>query len=77
PDFLKNPLIVGGIVFEVVFSWAILYFPTLSRVLGTGPVEPVIYAVAWCGPFLIFGLDFARKKILAMLRAHGARIPQG
>ena len=65
--FLKNPLIVGGLVFEAVFSWAILYFPPVSNVLGTGPVSTELYAVAWCGPFLIFGLDYARKKFFVAL----------
>ena len=62
-DVLQNPLIVAGIAFEVVFSWAILYFPPVSSVLGTGPVDLSVYAVAWCGPFLIFVLDFARKRL--------------
>ncbi len=76
-DFLNNPLIVLGLVFEVVFSWAVLYFPPLARLLGTGPVDTTIYAVAWLGPFLIFGLDYLRKKILARLRARGMEIPSG
>jgi len=76
-DFLSNPLIVGGIVFEIVFSWAILYFPPLSTVLGTGPVDIGVYAIAWLGPFLIFTLDYARKRVLAGLRARGMSIPSG
>jgi len=76
-DFLSNPLIVGGIVFEIVFSWAILYFPPLSTVLGTGPVDIGVYAIAWMGPFLIFTLDYARKRVLAGLRAWGMSIPSG
>lgn len=76
-DFLKNPLLVSGIVFEIVFSWAILYFPPVSAVLGTGPVNPTIYAVAWLGPFLIYGLDYVRKQILVMLRAQGLSIASG
>ena len=76
-DVLANPLIVGGIVFEIVFSWAILYFPPLSTVLGSGPVDVSVYAVAWAGPFVIFGLDYARKRVLAGLRARGYSIPSG
>lgn len=76
-DFLKNPLIVGGIVFELVFSWAILYFPPLAKVLGTGPVDLGVYAVTWLGPFLIFGFDYLRKRVLAVLRARGMTIPSG
>ena len=76
-DFLSNPLIIGGIVFEIVFSWAILYFEPLSAVLGTGPVDLGVYATAWAGPFVIFTLDYARKRVLAGLRARGLSIPSG
>ena len=62
-DAFGNPLIVAGIAFEAVFSWAILYFPPVSAILGTGPVPVAIYAVAWLGVPLIFGLDYARKRI--------------
>jgi len=58
-----NPLIVAGIVLEIAFSWAILYFPPVADVLGTGPVDPAVYALAWLGPFLIWGLDYGRKRI--------------
>ncbi|HEY9164305.1 MAG TPA: cation-transporting P-type ATPase [Magnetovibrio sp.] len=68
-DFLQNPLIVGGIIFEALFSWAILYFPPVSEVLGTGPVAWSVYGVAWSGPFLIFGLDYARKRLFASWRS--------
>ncbi|MCR4376504.1 MAG: cation-transporting P-type ATPase [Rhodospirillales bacterium] len=71
-DFLRNPWIVGGIVFEVVFSWAILFFPPVANVLGTGPVDTVVYAVAWCGPFLIYGLDYARKRLVVRFGASAA-----
>jgi sodium/potassium-transporting ATPase subunit alpha len=76
-DFLNNPLLVGGILFEIVFSWGILYFPPLSAVLGTGPVDTSVYAVAWLGPFVIFTLDYARKRMLKTLRALGLSIPSG
>ena len=76
-DFLSNPLIIGGIVFEIVFSWAILYFEPLSAVLGTGPVDLGVYATAWAGPFVIFTLDYARKRVLAGLRARGVTIASG
>ena len=59
----KNGLLVFGVVFEIVFSWALLYVPAIGKLLGTGPVDPQIYAVAWAGVPLIFGLDYARKRI--------------
>ncbi|MBT6093310.1 MAG: cation-transporting P-type ATPase [Rhodospirillaceae bacterium] len=59
----SNPLIVIGIVFEAVFSWAILYVPMVNTVLGTAPVDIQIYLVAWLGVPLIFGLDYLRKLV--------------
>ncbi|MEQ8514479.1 MAG: cation-transporting P-type ATPase, partial [Chromatocurvus sp.] len=76
-DFLSNPLLVLGLLFEAVLSWAILYFAPLAKMLGTGPVDGAVYAVAWIGPFLIFALDYLRKRVLALLRARGMEIPSG
>ena len=58
-DGFRNPLLMGGIAFEALASWALLYVEPVSRVLGTGPVAGEVYAVAWAGPVLIFGLDCA------------------
>jgi len=63
-DAFANPLLVAGIAFEAVFSWAILYFPPVGAVLGTGPVAADVYLVAWLGPVLIFVLDYARKLVV-------------
>jgi sodium/potassium-transporting ATPase subunit alpha len=66
---LRNPLIVAGIGLELVFSWAVLYAEPVREVLGTGPVAPALYAAAWLGIPLIFGLDYARKKVAAAIRS--------
>jgi sodium/potassium-transporting ATPase subunit alpha len=68
---LRNKLILAGIVIQVVFSWATLYTPFLNRVLGTQPVEPWIYALAWAGVPLIFLSDLARKRLATRLRRRG------
>ncbi|MGF1641481.1 MAG: cation-translocating P-type ATPase [Rhodospirillales bacterium] len=65
---LRNPLLIAGVGFEIAFSWAILYFPPVAAVLGTGPVAIEVYAAAWAGPPLIFLLDDLRKRI-AVARA--------
>lgn len=62
-DAFRNPLIIAGITIEVVLSWAILYVPPINDILGTAPVDPNIYLTAWLGVPLIFGLDYARKRI--------------
>ena len=62
---LRNPYIVAGIAMEVAFSWAVLYAPPVAGVLGTGPVSAGVYAFAWVGVPLVFGLDYLRKRIAA------------
>ena len=44
-----------------------LYAEPAQRVLGTAPVAPEVYAFAWLGIPLIFGLDYARKRVAAAL----------
>ena len=60
----SNRLLIAGILVQIAFSWATLYFPPLQRVLSTGPVEPQIYGLAWLGVVLIFGLDYLRKLVV-------------
>ena len=60
----SNRLLLAGILIQIVFSWATLYFPPLQRVLQTGPVAPAVYGLAWLGIVLIFGIDYLRKKLV-------------
>jgi sodium/potassium-transporting ATPase subunit alpha len=71
---VRNPLIVAGVALEIAFSYAVLYSEPVQRVLGTGPVDFEVYALAWLGIALIFGLDYLRKLIARGLgeRAHPA-----
>lgn len=41
-----NRLILLGIIIQIVFSWATLYFPPLQTVLNTGPVPVNVYLMA-------------------------------
>ncbi len=70
-DILRNPLIMAGVAFKIIFSWAVLYFPPVADVLGTGPVDPAVFAAACLGPFLVFGLDYGRKKLAQAWRRNG------
>jgi sodium/potassium-transporting ATPase subunit alpha len=60
----RNKLILLGIAAELVMSWAVLYFPPLQKVLGTGAVDWRLYALAWLGMPLLFSLDWMRKRVL-------------
>ena len=59
-----NRLLLLGVMTEIIFSWAILYFPPVQKFLQTGPVTWQIYALAWLGIPLIFLIDYARKRIV-------------
>ncbi len=61
-----------GIATEILFSRAILYVPAVQSVLHTGPVAPAIYALAWLGIPVVFGLDYARKRLAARWYRRGA-----
>jgi sodium/potassium-transporting ATPase subunit alpha len=60
----KNGLMLAGIAIQVVFSWALLYWGPLQKVLQTGAVEVKIYLLAWLGIPLIFGIDYLRKRVV-------------
>lgn len=59
----RNHLIIAGILVEIVFSWAMLYFEPIQHFLGTGTVSWPVYACAWLGILVLFLLDYARKRI--------------
>jgi sodium/potassium-transporting ATPase subunit alpha len=64
----RNRLMLLGIVIQLFFSWAVLYFPPISRVLGTGPVDIHVYFLSCFGIPLIFGLDYFRKIIACRIK---------
>ena len=69
-----NTLLVAGIAIQVVFSWAILYWPPLQHILHTGPVSLPVYGLAWLGLLLIFVADYLRKR-LPVFRPRPERSP--
>jgi calcium-translocating P-type ATPase len=60
---LSNPLLLGGILSEIVFAAGVIYVPFLQRVFGTtrlGPVELVML----CGfPFIVWASDELRRAV--------------
>jgi sodium/potassium-transporting ATPase subunit alpha len=59
----RNRLMMAGIMIQMIFSWGLLYFAPLQKILGTGPVNGSVYLVAWLGIPLIFGADYLRKRL--------------
>jgi sodium/potassium-transporting ATPase subunit alpha len=61
---LRNWLLLFGLAIEIICAWALLYWPPLQELLGTGPVAVEFYLLAWLGIPLLFGLDLLRKRLL-------------
>jgi sodium/potassium-transporting ATPase subunit alpha len=59
----RNPLFVVGIALELAFAFAVLYWPPLGVVLGTGPVEPWLVGLAALGGPVLFFADRVRKRV--------------
>ncbi|HTK64698.1 MAG TPA: cation-transporting P-type ATPase [Pseudonocardia sp.] len=68
-----NPLLLGGIAFEVVFAAAVIYLPALQKMVGTAALPGWVLALLVPMPLLVWGIDEAYR---ALLRRHPARIPQ-
>ena len=64
-SLFRNSLILVGISVEVAFSWAILYWPPIQKILGTGPVPLYVYGFAWLCVPLVFGIDYCLKRTLS------------
>jgi sodium/potassium-transporting ATPase subunit alpha len=62
---LANRILLLGVATEILFSCAILYLPPVQKLLQTGPVGWEIYALAWVGIPLLFGMDLVRKRLAA------------
>ncbi|MBI1246214.1 HAD-IC family P-type ATPase [bacterium] len=67
---LGNRIVLLGIFVEALLSWAILYWPPVQLILGTGPVEPEFYLLAWLGVPILFFADLTRKVILQRYTRH-------
>jgi sodium/potassium-transporting ATPase subunit alpha len=65
---LRSPLLVIGVALEIAFAFAALYWPPLSRVVGTAPVPVGWIALAAVGAPLFFLADLGCKRGVATMR---------
>lgn len=59
-----NPLTLLGLGLAIACSYSVLYVPPVASILHTGPVAAWLFALAALGAPLIFGADYARKRLL-------------
>jgi sodium/potassium-transporting ATPase subunit alpha len=69
---LRNRLFVVGIALELAFALAVVYWPALGAVLGTGPVAPWLVGLAALGTPVLFFADMARKRAARRWSTSGA-----
>jgi magnesium-transporting ATPase (P-type) len=58
---LSNPLLLGGIVFELVFAAAVIYLPLLQGIFHTAALGPAELAILACFPVVVWGSDELRR----------------
>ncbi len=64
-----NKYINVGIVIEIVILLAIMYIPFLNGIFNTAPITLIEWIYLICIPFIVFGLEEGRKKIIRTIRS--------
>ncbi|MDQ2706970.1 MAG: cation-transporting P-type ATPase [Actinomycetota bacterium] len=59
-----NPLLLGGIAFELVFAAAVIYLPALQKVFGTAALPGWVLALLVPMPVLVWGIDETYRAML-------------
>ncbi len=59
----SNPLLVGGIAFELVFTGAVIYAPPLQDVFGTASLDLAQLALIAPFPVIVWGADELVRRV--------------
>ncbi|MER7466382.1 cation-transporting P-type ATPase [Streptomyces sp. NPDC097981] len=59
--FFTNPLLLGGIAFELAFTAALVYAPPLQSLFGTAALPPDVVLLIAAFPPLVWGTDEFRR----------------
>jgi calcium-translocating P-type ATPase len=59
----RNPLLLAGIAFELVFAAAVIYLPPLQAVFGTAALPGWVLGLLTPMPLLVWGLDEAYRAV--------------
>lgn len=60
----SNHYINIGIIIEIVILLALMYVPFLNRIFNTAPISWIEWIYLFCIPFIVFGVEELRKKLL-------------
>lgn len=70
----SNPLLLGGIAFELIFAAAVIYLPPLQAVFGTAALPGWVLALLVPMPVLVWGIDEAYRALERLHRAAGTMV---
>lgn len=69
-----NRYINAGIIIELLILAALMYVPFLNGIFNTAPIGLIEWGYLICIPFIVFGLEELRKKIMRKYRSKRSRI---
>lgn len=70
----SNRYINAGLVIELAILAAIMYVPFLNGVFHTAPISGLEWLYLICIPFVVFGIEEGRKKLLRWRRAKRSEV---
>ena len=70
----SNPLLLGGIAFELLFAAAVIYLPPLQVVFGTAALPLWVLGALVPMPLLVWGVDEAFRAVRR--RSENSRVPR-
>ena len=65
----SNRYINAGLVIEILLLIAVIYVPFLHGIFNTAPIGVIEWIYLICIPFIVFGIEEGRKKIMRKIRA--------
>ena len=68
--FFTNPLLLWGILSEVVFAALVVYAPPLQRIFGTASITPGELLFLLPFPIVVWGADELRRAVLRRRATH-------
>jgi magnesium-transporting ATPase (P-type) len=66
-----NRLLVGAVVVEAIVLLAFVYVPPIRAALGQAPLEPAQWALVLGTPWVLLGLEEARKAVIRARQSRG------
>jgi magnesium-transporting ATPase (P-type) len=67
--FFSNPLLLWGILSEIVFAAVVIYVPLFQGVFGTAALGPVELAILAVFPVIVWGADELRRARLRRVKS--------